>query len=272
MKAARLLVVVAHPDDETFGCGSLLLEALAHGVDSTVVCATRGEAGEPAPGSGVTREELGGVRERELRQAADLMGVGHVELLGFRDSGMDGEPSTDALVSTPVEAVAREVGGLIQRVRPHVVVTLDASDGHRDHAHIRDATLRAVEGSSWAVARVYLQCLPRSLLRRWAEHMHVLQPDSPYLDVDGAGLGTPDALVTDIVDATSHLEKRRAAIAIHASQTSPYGQLPPDLEEAFLATNYLRRVVPPDANDGGTPGIFAGLELGGVHDCGSSSS
>ena len=49
----RLMVVVAHPDDETFGTGSVLLHAAAAGMETTVVCATRGEAGEITPGSGV---------------------------------------------------------------------------------------------------------------------------------------------------------------------------------------------------------------------------
>ena len=54
----RLMVVVAHPDDESFGCGSTLLHAAAAGARTAVVCATRGEAGEPAPGSGIARAEL----------------------------------------------------------------------------------------------------------------------------------------------------------------------------------------------------------------------
>src|SRR5690242_4937705 len=64
MDGFRLQVVVAHPDDETFGCGSLLLHAAAKGATTSVVCATRGEAGEGAA------DDLGAVRERELREAA----------------------------------------------------------------------------------------------------------------------------------------------------------------------------------------------------------
>jgi len=83
MSEGRLLVVVAHPDDETFGCGSLILEAVARGYDVTVACATRGELGESA----IEVDDLAAVRERELRTAAAVLGVQRVELLGWIDSG-----------------------------------------------------------------------------------------------------------------------------------------------------------------------------------------
>ena len=76
----RLHLVVAHPDDETFGCGSLLLHAAAAGVETVVTCATRGEAGEPPAGSALGPAELGRVREQELRSAASVLGVRTVEV------------------------------------------------------------------------------------------------------------------------------------------------------------------------------------------------
>lgn len=245
MPPTRLLVVVAHPDDETFGCGSILAHAAAQGMVTTVCCATRGEAGQPAPGSGVRREELGEVRERELRAAAAVLGVRQVDLLDYADSDMTGEPPDGALVTAPLDDVRDAVAAVIERERPDVVVTLDASDGHRDHARIRDATLAAVRTTAWSVERVYLQSIPRSLLRRWAEHERTRRPDSPYLDVDEAEFGTPDDAVTTVIDTSGQLERRRAAIACHASQTSPFAGLPADLEHDFLATDHLQRVVPP---------------------------
>lgn len=244
MGRPRLLATVAHPDDETFGCGSLLLHAHGRGATTAVCCATRGEEGEPAPGSRVRRGHLGQVRERELRSAAAVMGVDRVDLLGYRDSGMDGVPTTEALVSAPLEEVAAAIGEVIDRFRPHVVVTLSADDGHRDHVRIRDATLAAVEMASWHAQRLYLQCLPRSLLRRWADQQRVRQPDSPYLDVDAVELGTPEEHLTTIIDTSEHLDARRTAIGCHRSQTSPYRALPDDLEHAFLTQDHLIRTRP----------------------------
>ncbi|HET6968575.1 MAG TPA: PIG-L family deacetylase, partial [Ornithinibacter sp.] len=171
----RLLVVVAHPDDETFGMGSLLLHAAGVGMDTTVVCATRGEAGEVVEGSGVAVAEIATAREAELRRAAALLGVGAVELLGFRDSGMSGDADPTTLVGAGQDAVRDALRAHLERLRPDVVVTLDAGDGHRDHAAVRDATLAAVDtvaaDGGAAPPTVYLHCLPRSIMTRWAEHM-----------------------------------------------------------------------------------------------------
>lgn len=140
----RLLVVVAHPDDETFGCGSVLLYAAAAGAVTGVVCATRGEEGSPAPGVDVPEAGLGVLREQELHAAAALLGVSDVALLGYRDSGMESEAPPGSLVAAPEDEVVAAVRQAVTSFDPDVVVTLDASDGHRDHARMRDATEAAV--------------------------------------------------------------------------------------------------------------------------------
>ena len=130
----RWLVAVAHPDDETFGCGSVIARAASLGAQVTVACATRGESGEPTAG-GPDDGDLGAVREAELRRAAERLGVARVELLGYRDSGFDGEPPAGSLCAAPVGEVAGVLGPPLRDVRPVVVVILDGSDGHRDHRH-----------------------------------------------------------------------------------------------------------------------------------------
>lgn len=193
--APLIQVVVAHPDDETFGCGSLLLHAAARGLRTAVCCATRGEAGEAPAGTA----DVGALREGELRAAAAALGVGRVDLLGFADSGMDGPPGPGTLCGTAFGDVLAAVRASMADTRPDVVVTLDASDGHRDHTRVRDAALAAAE--ELGVRRVYLWCLPRSLMRRWAEHMLTARPDLPHLDVDATAFGTPDDEITTVLDA-----------------------------------------------------------------------
>lgn len=242
----RLLVVVAHPDDETFGLGSVIAHAAHTGADVSVWCATRGEAGDPAPGSGLrSGEQLAVARERELRTAAALLGAGHVTVGGFGDSGMVGDPPAGSLAAASPAAVAEAVRGQIDAVRPDVVVTLDGSDGHRDHLRVRDAVLAAATDVPW----VYLDCLPRSLMRAWVDHAQRSDPDRAHLDLDVAALGTPDELVTTVLDTSRHLDLRWRAIRSHASQTSPFEGLPAPLAHAFLASDHLRRVRP--AWDGG---------------------
>jgi LmbE family N-acetylglucosaminyl deacetylase len=236
---SRLQLVVAHPDDETFGCGSLLLHAAAAGAVTAAACATRGEAGGGPDDAG---GDLGAMRERELREAAGLLGVSRVDLLGFADSGMSGEADAATLVGAPEAEVRSAVEAVVADFRPDVLVTLDASDSHRDHVRIRDTAVAV--GRAAGVPRIYLACLPRSLMRRWVDHVRVERPDMEHLNADTAGLGTPDEELTTVLDATEHLPARERAIAAHVSQTSPFEGLPAELRRAFLDTVHLRRVHP----------------------------
>lgn len=236
----RLQVIVAHPDDETFGCGSLLLHAAKSGMKTAVCCATRGEEGGDDAARGA---ELGRVREAELREAAAAMRVSRVDVLGFGDSGMSGAAPAGSLMAADEDAVMQAVRGHIADFEPDIVVTLDASDSHRDHVRMRDATIAAARAQ--AVPAVLLSCLPRSLMRRWVEHVRTARPDMEHLDADTAAMGTPDELLTHRIDATDLLDDRERAIAIHASQTSPFEGLPAPLRRAFLADVHLQQVIPP---------------------------
>jgi N-acetyl-1-D-myo-inositol-2-amino-2-deoxy-alpha-D-glucopyranoside deacetylase len=228
----KLLLTVAHPDDETFGCGSVLAHATARGVESVVACATRGElgqmvglaAGEAAP------PNLGDIRESELRAAAAMLGVSRVELLGWLDSGMAGPAAPGSLVAAAPHDVETAIAAVVEDVRPDIVVTLDGSDGHRDHAVVRDATLAALHTTAWRPNRTYLWCLPRSLLADFA---------------GVPGLGTPDEDITTLVDVSDLLHVRWKAIRAHASQHAPYDAMSPDLARAFLSTDCLLRIDPP---------------------------
>jgi N-acetyl-1-D-myo-inositol-2-amino-2-deoxy-alpha-D-glucopyranoside deacetylase len=230
----RLLVVVAHPDDESFGCGSVLAHAHARGHTTAVVCATRGEAGE----SRVATDDLASLREAELRAAAAVLGVDEVVLLGHVDSDMEGPPPPGALVAVDPDVLAAEIGAELERRRPDVVVTLDASDGHRDHVVVRDATVAAVDAATTPPA-LYLVCLARSSMTKWAAHMSAIGGGEAYV---GHELGTPDDEITTVVDVSAQLDTRWEAIRAHASQPSPYDDLPPDLQHEFLATDRLQLV------------------------------
>ncbi|MGY1739364.1 MULTISPECIES: PIG-L deacetylase family protein [unclassified Blastococcus] len=237
----RWLVAVAHPDDEAFGCGSVIARAALLGAEVTIACATRGEAGEVRPGSGVAGD-LGAVREAELRAAAGLLGAGRVELLGYRDSGFDGDPPDGSLCAAAVDEVAGDLLRLTREVAPDVVVVLDGSDGHRDHLHVRAAVRAALRALPEPRPRLYEHCLPNALLRRWLVEMQTLRPDTVYLQLDPAALGRADADVTDVLDVTAVLDRREAAIAEHRSQASPFDGLSTGLRRAFLVTDHLARV------------------------------
>jgi LmbE family N-acetylglucosaminyl deacetylase len=237
----RLLAVVAHPDDETFGLGSVLALASEQGAEVAVWCATRGEAGEPAPGCGIAAGgELAAAREAELRAAAGLLGVTRVTLGGFLDSGMTGPAPAGSLAAAGPGEVLVALRREVARVRPDVVVTLDGSDGHRDHIAVRDAAVDAAADVPW----VYLHCLPRSLMRAWVEHALREEPHRDHLRAELADLGTPDESITTVLDTRRHLGLRWRAIREHRSQVSPFDTLPAPLQDAFLTFDHLRRVLP----------------------------
>ncbi len=235
----RIQVVVAHPDDETFGCGSLLLHACVAGATTAVTCATRGEAGEVAPGVEVPAGGLGSLRESELREAAAFMGVRRVELLDFRDSGMSGDAGPLTLAGADPAEIRDAVREAVDAFGPDVLVTLDGSDGHRDHAIVRDATVDV--GGELGVP-VYLHCLPRSAMRLWAQHMETVDPSSTYLHL--GELGTPDEELTTVFGTREHLPARWAAIRLHRSQVSPFEGLPEEVASAFLCAEHLVAVRP----------------------------
>ena len=241
----RVLVVVAHPDDETFGLGSVIARAVHAGAEVVVCCATRGEAGEsdvPVPDG----QTLGDVREAELRAAGQVLGVSRHVLLGFADSGMEGDAAPDSLAGAPLAAVVDAVRAVVDDVRPQVVVSLDVvtSDGHRDHDRIGAATVAAVADHPDVL--LYAWCVPRPVIEQWFAHLALARPDSPYAagpvprarPPDGAGDDGPRP-------AALSWTLRVRASAAHASQRPPFDGMPADLTDLFLGTDHLVRLQPP---------------------------
>lgn len=133
-----LLAVFAHPDDESFGTGGLIALRSSMGDRVALVTATRGEAGEISDPALADRDNVGQVREAELRAAADVLGVGELTILGYRDSGMEGTDDNshpNAFASAPAEEVIARLVGIMRRLRPEVVITFDETGGygHPDH-------------------------------------------------------------------------------------------------------------------------------------------
>lgn len=144
----RILSVLAHPDDESFGMGGTLALYAEQGVEVYLVCATRGEAGEVGPEYLQNYESIGELREAELRCAAGHLGLTSVHFLDYRDSGMTGSAANnhpEALVQADMEEVASKIVHYIRKIKPQVVLTFDPIGGYRhpDHIAIHEATVKA---------------------------------------------------------------------------------------------------------------------------------
>ena len=243
----RLLLVHAHPDDETINSGAAMAMYAAAGVAVTLVTCTLGDEGEilvPAVAHlAADRDDaLGPYRHNELVHATAALGVADVRVLGgagcWRDSGMAGSPAHDhprSFVKAAMEPVPDDVDGrpsavvqlmqVICDVRPHVVVTYDAHGGygHPDHIKAHDITHAAVNAMSnqWSVSKVYACARRRSLEESDRAALAALGSDAPFaVGTDGFGWAVADSAITTAIDATAFLDDKRGAMRAHATQIS----------------------------------------------------
>lgn len=132
----RIVLIFAHPDDESFAMGGTIAKYTAQGADVSLIVATKGEAGKTA--DLCLPENLGAFREQELRKAAHVLGISDLHFLGYRDKEVPQAP--------PLE-IAEKLVRLLRTLRPQVVITFgeDGGSGHRDHRAIHHFTKMAVK-------------------------------------------------------------------------------------------------------------------------------
>jgi N-acetyl-1-D-myo-inositol-2-amino-2-deoxy-alpha-D-glucopyranoside deacetylase len=282
MAHKRLLGAYAHPDDEQ-GVSGLMHKYASEGAEVTLVCATRGEAGEIAPGVNATTENLGQVREEELRCAAEKIGVTNVYFLGYRDSGMIGMSENDdprCLWQANLFEVAEKLTRLIRRHKPQVLLTFDPNGGygHPDHIKIHQAAIIAyfVAGDPrvypeqiaregllpWTVSKLYWGAFPRSRFEGYAELAKRAGVDLNVPMQEFLKRAMPDEVITTKIDVADFVDLKLSALSCHASQQNPnsiWGKIPQDLRREGLKVETLiraeSRIIPP-------PGIETDLFVG----------
>ena len=285
----RLLLVHAHPDDESIGTGATMAKYAAEGAGVTLVTCTLGELGEVIPPELAhlawdADGGLGQYRIGELAAACEALGVSDHRFLGhpgkWRDSGMMGTPSNDwdgCFWRADVEEAARDLLEVITEVRPQVLVTYDENGlyGHPDHIQAHRVAWRAFELAEGLVEKFYATAVPRSVL---AEAMALMQEDGTgssengaefrrVESVDNLPFGTDDDLVTTEVDARDYLDAKLAALRAHATQIavdSPFFALSDMIGRRALGTEYYTLLAGPaaPAQPGGPRehDLFASLE------------
>jgi len=221
----------AHPDDEVLLTGGSLARAAAEGHRVVLVVATAGEAGLASSRYG-TGAALGERRVAELRHAAGLLGCAHVELLGYADSGMLGEPapvtqphegtaSSAPFADADVDEAATRLAAVLRREQADVLTVYDpvGGYGHPDHVQVHRVGVRAAELAGTPVvleATVDRDLLVRALRVLTALRRVLPVPDHPPLD----RAFTPRSALTHRVDVRRHTAAKRAAMAAHASQAT----------------------------------------------------
>ena len=285
--ARRLLLVHAHPDDESIGTGATMAKYAAEGARVTLVTCTLGELGEVIPpdlahlawdsGGGLGQYRIG-----ELAAACAELGVADHRFLGgagrWRDSGMMGTPSNDwpgCFWRADVDEAARALLAVITEVRPQVMVTYDANGfyGHPDHIQAHRVAWRAFEMADGLVTKFYATAVPKSVL---AEAMALMDAsESTELagtdftkveSVDALPFGTDDDKVTTRIDARDYLDAKLAAMRAHATQIavdSPFFALSDKVGRRAMGTEYYTLLAGSAATrpDGGRESdLFAGLD------------
>lgn len=266
---ATLLLVHAHPDDESISTGGVMMKAKAHGHRVVLVTATRGEVGEIYNmDEASSRPRLGEIRTEELRNACDILGVDRQEFLGYRDSGMvDTEDNKDprSFHQARLEEAAAKLAVFIREERPAVVVTYaeDGVYGHPDHIkahHVTNAALDALDKEGVPVRKLYYTAIPRSMMEAFAQQM----PEEARQAMGGNMriAGTPDELVTTRVDVHDYVERKRDAFRAHVSQNDPnswFATIQDQIYELAFGTEYYQLARGTPGSELPEPDLFAGI-------------
>ncbi|MEO3859738.1 N-acetyl-1-D-myo-inositol-2-amino-2-deoxy-alpha-D-glucopyranoside deacetylase [Acrocarpospora sp. B8E8] len=267
----RLLLVHAHPDDETIGTGATMAKYAAEGAQVTLVTCTLGEEGEIIPPElADLGAELGPYRIGELDAACAALGVTDHRFLGgagrWRDSGMMGVASNKdprCFWRADVDEAAAALVEVIKEVRPQVIVTYDRIGfyGHPDHIKANRVAWRAfqmVQDTPLEVAKFYHTAVAKSVMKRATEDMSEVA-----FQAAESVLGVADDEITTEIDARPYLAAKFAALRAHATQVSvhePWFALSNNIgQEAYGVEHYILW-----SGVRGPAGVGAPVEAGGI--------
>jgi N-acetyl-1-D-myo-inositol-2-amino-2-deoxy-alpha-D-glucopyranoside deacetylase len=273
----RLLLVHAHPDDESITTGATIARYAAEGAEVTVVTCTLGEEGEIMPGRrelgglrAQAADQLGGYRVAELMGACAALGVSRHRYLGgigrWRDSGMAGTPSAShprAFTGGSAEEQAAQLLEIIDEVEPQVVVTYDAFGGygHPDHVRAHEITMVAAPRAR-SVRRVFHTVASRDAVRAGLATLRAGEPVYA-VPADDELPTTPDEEITTVLDVAAYVPAKVAALRAHATQLAvvgdavPYFALTNEIAQPILGRDYL--VLAHGPADGAADDLFGGL-------------
>lgn len=239
MTQLKLLAVFAHPDDEAMGMGGTLAKYSAEGVETHLVCASRGEVGwfgpeEQNPGP----ERLGQLREAELRNAVKELGMKSLSFLDYIDGQVDQADPADA-----IEKIVTH----IRHIQPQVVVTFphDGNYGHPDHIAIGQFTNAAIVCAAdsnykdlenlpaFRVSKLYYMVDGESFVNRIAPFMG----DMTFQVDDQIRGEAPwkEWMITTRIEVAEHCHTAWRAIQYHQSQLATLGALAEMHEDAAVA-------------------------------------
>ena len=225
---ATLVCFHAHPDDEAISTGGLMAKASAAGHRVVLVCATRGEVGEPQEGVLDEGEQLWERRMVELAESAKLLGAEEPRWLGYEDSGMIGEPTNDNPAcfwqSDHDEATTR-LAAILSEVDADVLTIYDDHGGYGHPDHIRVHTVGKAAAEAAGIEHVFEATINRDNVKALMEAQEAEAlangEEVEVSEIDRESFGTPTADISFRVDVSSVVDAKRAAMIAHRSQIGP---------------------------------------------------
>lgn len=233
-RGARLLLVHAHPDDETINNGATMALYAALGAQVTLVTCTRGEEGEilvPELSHLASSEsdQLGPHREIELANAMKALGISDFRFLGYpttyyRDSGMMETPPNerpDVFWQADLIESSEHLVKVIDEIRPHVLITYDeiGGYGHPDHIQAHRVAMEAARRANWSIPKIYWNTIPKSVIADGIEKMKALGSDFFGAEnVDDLPFAKDDEFVTTLIDGNNYVQAKMDAMAAHITQ------------------------------------------------------
>jgi LmbE family N-acetylglucosaminyl deacetylase len=215
-----LVVFHAHPDDESIATAGAMMHAAESGHRIVLVCATRGENGEVPDGFLDPGEKLWERRVQETEAASKILGVARTHFLGYLDSGMMGTPENDVPESfwkADPQVAAERLARILVEEEADVLTVYDAEGtyGHPDHIQVHRIGVAAAEIAG--TKKVYESVVSKSRIDALSSKLK--EAGLEMGDADDLP-GVPDDVVTTVVDAKPFIDRKRAAMATHASQIS----------------------------------------------------
>jgi N-acetyl-1-D-myo-inositol-2-amino-2-deoxy-alpha-D-glucopyranoside deacetylase len=275
----RMLLVHAHPDDESINHGATMAKYVAQGAQVTLVTCTLGEEGEVLVPelehlASHREDRLGEHRVGELAEAMKELGVTDYRFLGgqgrYRDSGMVWHEEGHATVGEEVREgtfwradlleAATHLVEVIREVRPQVLVTYDqfGNYGHPDHIQAHRVAMYASDlasarsfredlGDAWDVSKIYWAAMSESRMRDGLRRLREAGDMTTFEGMDpDADLGfwvTPDRHLDAVVDGNDFVEAKLAAMRAHSTQIAvdgPFFALSNNVGNEVWGTEYFR--------------------------------
>jgi N-acetylglucosamine malate deacetylase 2 len=230
MSDRRLVVILAHPDDESFPLGGTLAKYAAEGVPIILICATRGEKGIP----GLSPDETARIRENELRAAASVLGIANVRFLDYVDGELKQADLTEAIA---------HLRDMLRELRPGAVITFgpDGISGHADHVAVHRLATTAFDQAGLPQARLFY-IAPSEATQQGCGII-------PSQEMAGGPVAS--------IDVGAYLVTKVMAAQQHASQKPPFTGTPEDEAGRLTCHEYFTLARPVTKRVGSGDDLFS---------------